>query len=154
MQTEKSQPKGWDFSACIEDQWLTIFLIYFWKYCSFYNNVFISFFHNQHCMTPTPKVICSFTVRNYACKQLTSLQRLLWEISAMGKIEFPSTRKIEQTLTGEKRITFLITVFCCFISNFRFWGRYLPGPDVIKLFSCSTHLSMKFFLLINVESLK
>ena len=26
-----------------------------------------------------------------------------------------------------------------------------PGPDVIKLFSCSTQLSMKFFLLINVK---
>ena len=25
-----------------------------------------------------------------------------------------------------------------------------PGPEVIKLFSCSTQLSMKFFLLINV----
>ena len=28
---------------------------------------------------------------------------------------------------------------------------YFPGPEVIKLFSCSTQLSMKFFLLINVE---
>ena len=27
----------------------------------------------------------------------------------------------------------------------------LPGPEVIKLFSCSTQLSMKFFLLINVK---
>ena len=26
-----------------------------------------------------------------------------------------------------------------------------PGPEVIKLFSCSTHLSMNFFLLINVK---
>ena len=26
-----------------------------------------------------------------------------------------------------------------------------PGPKVIKLFSCSTKLSMKFFLLINVK---
>ena len=26
-----------------------------------------------------------------------------------------------------------------------------PGPEVIKLFSCSTQLSMKFFLLINVK---
>ena len=25
------------------------------------------------------------------------------------------------------------------------------GPEVIKLFSCSTQLSMKFFLLINVK---
>ena len=30
--------------------------------------------------------------------------------------------------------------------------RYIkPGPEVIKLFSCSTQLSMKFFLLINVK---
>ena len=27
----------------------------------------------------------------------------------------------------------------------------IPGPEVIKLFSCSTQLSMKFFLLINVK---
>ena len=26
-----------------------------------------------------------------------------------------------------------------------------PGPEVIKLFSCSTQLSRKFFLLINVK---
>ena len=26
-----------------------------------------------------------------------------------------------------------------------------PGPEVIKLFSCSTQLSTKFFLLINVK---
>ena len=26
-----------------------------------------------------------------------------------------------------------------------------PGPEVIKLFSCSTQLSMEFFLLINVK---
>ena len=26
-----------------------------------------------------------------------------------------------------------------------------PGPEVIKLLSCSTQLSMKFFLLINVK---
>ena len=28
---------------------------------------------------------------------------------------------------------------------------FRPGPNVIKLLSCSTQLSMKFFLLINVE---
>ena len=28
-----------------------------------------------------------------------------------------------------------------------------PGPEVKKRFSCSTHLSMIFFLLINVEML-
>ena len=27
----------------------------------------------------------------------------------------------------------------------------LPGPEVMKLFSCSTQVSMKFFLLINVK---
>ena len=35
------------------------------------------------------------------------------------------------------------------------WGtvadHLLPGPEVIKLFSCSTQLSIKFFLLINVK---
>ena len=29
--------------------------------------------------------------------------------------------------------------------------RIRSGPEVIKLFSCSTQLSMKFFLLINVK---
>ena len=29
-----------------------------------------------------------------------------------------------------------------------------PGPEVIKLFSCSTQLSMKFKLLINIEIAK
>ena len=27
----------------------------------------------------------------------------------------------------------------------------LPGPEVIKLFSCSTEVSMKFYLLINMQ---
>ena len=27
----------------------------------------------------------------------------------------------------------------------------IPGPEVIKLFSCSTQLSMKFIMLINVK---
>ena len=30
-------------------------------------------------------------------------------------------------------------------------GAVKSGPEVIKLFSCSTQLSMKFFLLINVK---
>ena len=30
-------------------------------------------------------------------------------------------------------------------------GRAKSGPEVIKLFSCSTQLSMKFFQLINVK---
>ena len=30
--------------------------------------------------------------------------------------------------------------------------RFKPGPEVIKLFSCSTQLSMKFILLINVKN--
>ena len=30
---------------------------------------------------------------------------------------------------------------------------YTPGPEVIKLFSCSTQLSMKFFLFINLTIL-
>ena len=32
--------------------------------------------------------------------------------------------------------------------------RHKPGPEVIKLFSCSAQLSMKFQLLINVEIVK
>ena len=31
--------------------------------------------------------------------------------------------------------------------------RVRPGPEVIKLFSCSTQLSMKFVLLINIKLL-
>ena len=30
-------------------------------------------------------------------------------------------------------------------------GQVRPGPEVIKLFSCSTQLSMEFILLINVK---
>ena len=30
---------------------------------------------------------------------------------------------------------------------------WIPGPQVIKLFSCSTQLSMKFFMLINLRLL-
>ena len=30
-------------------------------------------------------------------------------------------------------------------------AQIIPGPDVIKLFSCSTQLSMKIFLLNNVK---
>ena len=30
-------------------------------------------------------------------------------------------------------------------------NRHIPGPEVIKLFSCPSQLSMKFFLLINVK---
>ena len=30
----------------------------------------------------------------------------------------------------------------------------LPGPEVIKLFSCSTQLSMKFLMLISIEIYK
>ena len=30
-------------------------------------------------------------------------------------------------------------------------GDFQPGPEVIKLFSCSTQLSMKFYPLINVK---
>ena len=30
-------------------------------------------------------------------------------------------------------------------------GKYSPGPEVIKLFPCSTQLCMKFILLINVK---
>ena len=30
-------------------------------------------------------------------------------------------------------------------------ARSISGPEIIKLFSCSTELSMKFFLLINVK---
>ena len=29
--------------------------------------------------------------------------------------------------------------------------RHCPGPEVLKLFSCSSQLSMKFILLINVK---
>ena len=30
-------------------------------------------------------------------------------------------------------------------------GKYYPGPEVVKLFSCSTQLSTKFILLINFK---
>ena len=32
-----------------------------------------------------------------------------------------------------------------------FFKFFLPGPEVIKLFTCSTQLSMNIFLLMNVD---
>ena len=43
---------------------------------------------------------------------------------------------------------------CTVIHSFPFCFipvHFIPGPEVIKLFSCSTQLSMRFFLLINVK---
>ena len=37
--------------------------------------------------------------------------------------------------------------YCVFLGEDFFWDKS-PGPEVIKLFSCSTQLSMKFFLFI------
>ena len=37
--------------------------------------------------------------------------------------------------------------------NWREWATVNPGPKVIQLFSCSTQLSMKFVLLINLKLL-
>ena len=39
------------------------------------------------------------------------------------------------------------------ISLVRKLGENLPGSEVIKLFSCSTQISMKFVLLINLKIL-
>ena len=44
-----------------------------------------------------------------------------------------------------------------FISKKTYWGRVFggnSGPEVLKLFSCSTQLSMKFVLLINPKLLR
>ena len=38
-----------------------------------------------------------------------------------------------------------------FLFLFYFTETGLPGSEVVKLFSCSNQLSMKFFLLINVK---
>ena len=38
-----------------------------------------------------------------------------------------------------------------YLKVLRIGGLKYPGPEDIKLFSCSTQLSMKFFLLINVK---
>ena len=38
-----------------------------------------------------------------------------------------------------------------FFLGYIFFEDWKPGPEVIKLFSYSTQLSMKFFLLINVK---
>ena len=37
------------------------------------------------------------------------------------------------------------------VSTVRHTVKFKSGPEVIKLFSCSTQLSIKFFLLINVK---
>ena len=48
--------------------------------------------------------------------------------------------------------TVLINFFSILVFGGRMWNSYvsIPGPKVIKN-SCSTQLSMKFFLLINVK---
>ena len=48
---------------------------------------------------------------------------------------------------------FLVLILYRFLSfNAKFLlARKNPGPEVVKRFSCSTQVSMKFFLLINVK---
>ena len=38
-----------------------------------------------------------------------------------------------------------------FLNDTKFYGSYITGPEVIKLFSCSTQLSTKFIMLMNVK---
>ena len=46
----------------------------------------------------------------------------------------------------------LVQIYTVKKKSVDFAVKYLEsGPEVIKLFSCSTQLSMKFFLLINVK---
>ena len=40
---------------------------------------------------------------------------------------------------------------CCEVAFHVTQGAWVSGPEVIKLFPCSTQLSMEFFLLINVK---
>ena len=52
--------------------------------------------------------------------------------------------------------TTLVNRICSILLTYNSYATLLqvldkPGPEVIKLFSCSTQLSMKFFLLINVK---
>ena len=48
-------------------------------------------------------------------------------------------------------ITSLFIVFFFTVFGRQTFDWFKPGPEVIKLFSCSTQLSMKFFPLINVK---
>ena len=61
------------------------------------------------------------------------------EVFAIGRV----LEKI--TIMATLQTVIMIIKYCIFsISSHR------PGPEVIKLFSCSTQLSTKFILLINV----
>ena len=53
-----------------------------------------------------------------------------------------------KTLSGEATLS-LFSVVGIMLKNLLL--KKQPGPEVIKLFSCSIQLSMKFFLLINVK---
>ena len=53
----------------------------------------------------------------------------------------------EPTKKKQKKKLRLIAMI---LTNIVFY-RFKPGPEVTKLFSCSTQLSMTFFLLINVK---
>ena len=67
----------------------------------------------------------------------------------------------ERAAHSVNRVFSLLCLFVALVvSQFGFEGRTLvllvsvPGPEVIKLFSCSTQLSMKFKMLINIEIAK
>ena len=57
-------------------------------------------------------------------------------------------------LRKRELVHFLQQCFCCHVTVnvlFRYVIVAFPGPEVIKLFSCSTQLNTKFILLINVK---
>ena len=41
--------------------------------------------------------------------------------------------------------------FCDVVDPILIHNNHISGPEIIKLFSCSTQLSMKFFMLINLR---
>ena len=69
---------------------------------------------------------------------------------------FHRTQELVRNSGGKRAISVRATeglLYIDFICLFKFRVNHLErsGPEVIKLFPCSTQLSMKFFLLMNVK---
>ena len=56
-----------------------------------------------------------------------------------------------KVLSGKLYVYVDRSCFRCFFCLFFFCGK--PGSEVIKLFSCSTQLSMKFLMLISIKKI-
>ena len=63
------------------------------------------------------------------------------------------SRKIRKKTFDVKGIVLFVMFSsgCCFVMSFRVIQLVDPGPEVMKLFSCSTQMSIKYSLLQNMK---